>query len=307
MLNPRLLVVHRAVVEDGTLTAAAGTLGYTVSAVSQQLAALERDVGQPLWERVGRGVRPTPAGLLLAERSQRILDAIEKTEAELADLRLGRRGRVRVVSFHSAGQSLLPSAIATLYESMPGITLLPVVDEAEGALRRLRAGEVEAVIVVEPYGRDEAPSDDLHRTHLLDDEYRILLPDRHPLARRRIINLADLADSGWIVAAGPSNYVRDTTVAVARRAGFTPRFVAEADEFSTAQGYVSVGLGVCLAPMLALGALQRHVVVRRLRNPPDPRHIWVITRPAIVEQAPVRGLIAALRTAARSTDTGDLA
>jgi DNA-binding transcriptional LysR family regulator len=209
------------------------------------------------------------------------------------------------VSFHSAGQSLLPSAIATLYESMPGITVLPVVDEAEGALRRLRAGDVEVVVVVEPYGRDEAPDDDLHRTHLLDDEYRILLHDRHPLARRRVIDLADLADTGWIIAAGPSNYVKDTTVSVARRAGFTPRVVAEADEFSAAQGYVSVGLGVCLAPLLALGAVRRHVVVRHLRQPPDPRHIWLVTRPAIVGQPPVRSLIAALRTAARSADITD--
>jgi DNA-binding transcriptional LysR family regulator len=302
VLNPRLLVVHRTVLQAGTLTAAAAALGYTVSGVSQQLAALEREVGQPLWEKVGRGVRPTPAGLLLAERSEQILNLIEEIEADLEDLRLGRHGRLRVVSFHSAGESLLPSAIATLHESLPGITVLPVVDEAEGALHRLRAGEVEAVVVVEPYGRGEAPEDDLHRTHLLDDQYRILLHDEHPLARRRIIDVADLADTGWIIAAGPSDYVRDTTVTLARRAGYTPRVVAEADDFNAAQGYVSVGLGVCLAPLLALGAVRRHVIVRSLRQPPDPRHIWLITRPALRHQASLRGLTAALRTAARSAD-----
>ena len=114
MLTPRLLVVHRAVLEAGTLTAAAASLGYTVSAVSQQLAALEREAGQPLWEKVGRGVRPTPAGELLGDLAGPILAGIEDAVARLEDLRSGRSGRLRVVSFHTAGESLLPSAIAAL-------------------------------------------------------------------------------------------------------------------------------------------------------------------------------------------------
>ena len=300
MLTPRLLVVHRAVLEAGTLTAAATSLGYTVSAVSQQLAALERETGQPLWEKVGRGVRPTPAGVLLGDLAIPILAGIDDAQARLEDLRAGKSGRLRVVSFHSAGEALIPSAIAALQQSLPGIVVHPVVDETEGALRRLRAAEVEAVIVVEPYGRDESPDDDLHRTHLLDDEYRILLHTDHRLARRRTIDVAQLADADWVVTTGPAQYVRTATDDLCRRAGFSPHIVAEADEFPVTQGYVAVGLGVALAPLLALNAVRRQIAVRRMRPAPPPRHIWLITRPSLATQPAVRILTDALRRASRS-------
>ena len=298
MLTPRLLVTHRAVLAAGTLRGAADTLGYSVSSVSHQLSTLEREAQQPLWERAGRGVRPTPAGLVLADHANRVLDAIDHAEAALDDMRHGRAGRLRVVAFHTAGESLLPSAIATLRRTLPGTSIQPMLDNTEGALRRLRAGEVEAAIVVEFYASGEEPADDLHRTHLLDDEYRILLPADHPLARRRAIDVADLADADWIVTAGPDDYIRDATVNLCRRAGYTPRVVAEGDGFSVTQGYVSVGLGVALAPMLALGATRRHVVARTLRQPPPPRYIWLVTRQALAERTANQALSAALRDAA---------
>ena len=296
---PRLLVVHRAVVQEGTLTAAAATLGYTVSAVSQQLSQLERQAGSQLFEKDGRGVRPTAAGLLLAEHADAVLAAVEEAESALADLRAGRTGRLRVVSFHSAGESLLPPAIAELRTSMPGLRVMPLVDETDGALRRLRAGEVELVIVVEPFARGGEPSDDLHRMHLHDDEYRVLLHRDHPLARRRSVDLGALAGSDWVVTAGPAHYVREATLTACRSAGFSPRVVAEADEFAVTQGYVAAGLGAALVPVLALGAVREHVVVRRLRNPPEPRHIWLASRPNLLEQPAVRRMVDALRAAAR--------
>jgi DNA-binding transcriptional LysR family regulator len=298
MLNPRLLLVHRTVVTEGTLTAAAAALGYTVSAVSQQLSQLEREAGSPLYEKAGRGVRPTAAGLLLAEHATRILTAVDDAEAALADLRAGRTGRLRVVSFHSAGETLLPAAIATLRHRMPDLHVMPLVDETEGALRRLRAGEVELVIVVETFAHGDQPTDDLHRVHLLDDEYRVLLPHDHPVARRRIVDLPALASTDWIVTTGPANYVRDATVAACRKAGFTPRLVAEGDEFAVTQGYVAAGLGAALVPVLALGAVREHVLVRKLRTPPDPRHIWLATRPPLTTQRAVHHMIAALNAAA---------
>lgn len=301
MLTTRLLVVHRAVVTEGTLTAAAAALGYTVSAVSQQLSQLELEAGTQLFEKAGRTVRPTAAGRLLAEHADRILGAVRDAEDALADLRAGRRGRLRVVSFHTAGESLLPPAIAELRRSIPDVYVMPVVDETEGALRRLRAGEIELVIVVEPFPRGEEPQDDLVRRHLLDDEYRILLHRENPLARRRVVDLTDLADADWVVTTGPVDYVRDATVSACRRAGFSPRLVAEGDEFPVTQGYVAAGLGVALAPVLALGAVRENVAVRRLRQPPPPRHIWLATRPALAGQTAVQKMIAALRSAAHSS------
>jgi DNA-binding transcriptional LysR family regulator len=298
VLTPRLLLVHRTVVEQGTLRAAATALGYTVSAVSQQLSQLEREAGSALFEKAGRGVRPTAAGLLLAEHASHILAAVDEAEGALADLRAGRTGRLRVVSFHSAGETLLPEAIAALRRQMPGLHVMPLVDETDGALRRLRAGEVELVIVVEPFGHADAPADDLHRAHLLDDEYRLLLPSDHPLTRRRVVDLSALATTDWVVTTGPADYVREATVTACRRAGFTPRLVAEGDEFAVTQGYVAAGLGAALVPVLALGAVREHVLVRKLRTPPEPRHIWLATRPALAAQPAVHRMITALKTAA---------
>jgi DNA-binding transcriptional LysR family regulator len=298
MLSARLMAVHRTVVDEGSLTRAALVLGYTVSAVSQQLALLETQAGSELFEKAGRGVRPTAAGLLLAEHATRILRQIEEAQGALADLREGRAGRVRVVSFPSAGESLLPEAIAGLRSLMPGVHVMPIVDETAAALRRLRACEVELVVVVEPFAPGNQPDDDLHRWHLLDDEYRLLLPHDHQLARRRVVKLEDLASADWVVTTGPDDYVRRTTVAICRRAGFSPRVIAEGDEFPVTQGYVAAGLGVALVPLLALGAVRHGVTVRRLGPAPAPRHIWLATRPALTEQSPVRQLAQALQDAA---------
>jgi DNA-binding transcriptional LysR family regulator len=241
---------------------------------------------------------------LLAEHAGRVLHEIDEAEAALADLRDGRSGRVRVVSFPSAGESLLPEAIATLRAQLPGVHVRPIVDETAAAMRRLRAGEVELVVVVEPFAPGDEPDDDLHRWHLLADEYRVLLPHDHRLARRRVVKLEDLAQADWIVTTGPDDYVRRTTIAICRRAGFSPTVIAEGDEFPVTQGYVAAGLGVALVPLLALGAVRHGVVVRRLGPAPAPRHIWLATRPALRDQPPVRQLAEALQDAARRAVTG---
>ena len=299
MLSNRLLLVHRTVVEAGTLTAAAHELGFTVSAVSQQLATLESQSGVELYERVGRGVRPTAAGRLLAARADRILREVAQAEAALADLREGRTGRVRVLTFHSAGEALLPEAIAALRDEHPAVRVLPSVDESPGALRRLREGEVDLVLVVEPFGPSAQPSDDLHRWHLLADEYRLLVPHDHPLARRRKVPVDALVDEPWIVTIGPDDYVRATIVDLCRRAGFSPHVGAESDEFPVAQGYVAAGLGVALVPVLALGALRRGVVVRKITPAPQPRQIWLATRPTLLEAPAVASIASALQAVAR--------
>lgn len=298
VLSSRLLAVHRTVVAEGSLTRAAAVLGYTVSAVSQQLAQLQTQAGVDLFEKAGRGVRPTPAGLLLAEHAERILREVAEAEAALRDLHEGRAGRLRVVSFHSAGESLLPPAIVTLRTVLPHLHVLPLVGETPDALRRLRAGEADLVVVVEPYAGGSEPDDDLRRWHLLDDEYRVLLPHDHPLARRRVVPMEALSGTDWIVTIGPPDYVRETTIAICRRAGFSPQIIAEADEFPVTQGYVAAGLGVALVPRLALGAVRGGVVVRRLSPAPRPRHIWLATRPALAEQPAVRRMVEALLTAA---------
>lgn len=299
MLDIRRLEVLNSVVDTGSITEAAHTLGFTVSSVSQQMTTLESQLDVVLFEKSGRGIRPTAAAVLLAGHAKILLAAVADAERALEDLRLGRKGRLHVVSFPSAGDSLVPPAMAELRKRQPGVLVEASVDEYEGSYERLRAGRADVIVVVEAYGAGGAPTDDLVRVHLFDDPYRLLLPKGHRLARRRSVDVADLATEDWVSTHGTGyDYVRELTVAAGRRAGFTPRIVAQADEFPATQGYVAAGLGVALAPVLALGAVHAGVVVKRLAHDLPPRHVWAATRPSVATLAPVAAMLRALRGAA---------
>ncbi|HET7901424.1 MAG TPA: LysR family transcriptional regulator [Candidatus Nanopelagicales bacterium] len=299
MLDIRRLQVLAAVVDTGSVTAAATRLGYTPSSISQQLSTLERETGVPLFEKNGRGIRATDAGLLLAEHASTILRTVEEAEQAVEDIRLGRSGRVRVMSFTSAGDSLLPAAVAHLRTTQPGLYVATTIGETDQALQMLRDNLLDIALVLEPFGKGEAPDDDLVRLHLLDDPYRAMLPEGHPLAAGDSVELTDLAAYDWVAALGGNGFCRDDTVDLCRRAGFSPRFVAHAVEFPAAQAYIATGIGVGLVPELALGALHDGVVVRPLRRPTEPRHVWIVTRPGVAHLPSVKATVQALRVAAR--------
>lgn len=300
MLDLRRLQVLKSVVDTGSITAAAHALGFTVSSVSQQMTALEQQLAVVLFEKSGRGIRPTAAATLLAQHAEILLAASTDAEQALDDLRAGRTGRLHLVSFPSAGDSLVPPAIAELKQRQPGVVVESSVDEYDGSYARLRAGNADVVIVVEAYGRGDQPADDLVHVHLADDPFRLLLPKDHRLARQRAVDAADLAGEDWVSTYSPGgvDYVREVTVLAGRRAGYTPRIVAQVDEFPATQGYVAAGLGVALAPVLALGAVHVGVVVKRLARDLPPRHVWAVTRPSVVGLAPVAAMLRALRTSA---------
>jgi DNA-binding transcriptional LysR family regulator len=300
MLDVRRLQVLSAVVETGSVTAAAARLGYTVSSVSQQVSQLEREVGLELLEKVGRGIKPTQAGTVLAEHADTILACVGDAQNAMEDMRSGRTGRVRVASFASAGDSLLPAAVATLRRSQPGLHVATTIREVDEAYDDLRAARIDLAIVLEPFGPGDEPVDGLVRKHLLDDPYRILLPAGHRLAHERTLELFDLADDDWVACVGGNGSCQDDTTDVCRRAGFSPTFVAHAVEFPAAQAYVATGIGVGLAPVLALGSVREGVVVKRLRREPEPRHVWTLTRPGLAKDAAVVQTVRALRDAANA-------
>lgn len=298
MLDLRRLQVLSTVVEAGSVTAAAARLGFTASSVSQQVSQLEREVGLELLERAGRGIKPTAAGITLAEHADAILAQARDAEAAMEDIRSGRTGRVRVASFTSAGDSLLPAAVAALRRTNPGLHVATTICEAEDAYDDLRAGRIDLAVVLEPFGPGDEPVDGLVRRHLLDDPYRLMLPEGHRLAAERTVELFDLSDDDWVACVGGNGSCQDDTVAVCRHAGFSPTFVAQAVEFPAAQAYVAAGIGVSLAPVLALGSVRDGVVVKKLRREPEPRHVWALTRPALVKDAAVVQTLRALRDAA---------
>jgi DNA-binding transcriptional LysR family regulator len=299
MLDVRKLRVLCSVVTSGSISAAAANLGYTPSAVSQQVAALEREAGASLLEKAGRGVRPTAAGTLLAEHAVDIMAKLAAAETALADLRVGRTGRLRVHYFATAGAELLPPAVAEFRARRPSVQLELRLREPANTADSALAGEADIQLVVLPQSVSphSIPGTDL--VHLLDDPYRLVLPRGHRLADRDDIELAELADDPWIDNELPPGMCRKIMMDAFASAGFTPEFVVESDDYPTAQGFVAAGLGVTMIPELGLGAVHSGVEVRRVRHPEPVRCIYAAVPVSTGDHPLVKDMLFALVSAAR--------
>jgi DNA-binding transcriptional LysR family regulator len=297
VLDIRRLQALHAVVGTGSVKGAAAQLGYTPSAVSQHITTLERETRTVLLEPAGRGVRPTPAGQLLAGHAARVLDQLAEAEAALTALNAGEAGVLRLASFATAGAQLIPPALARVQSELPNLEISLRVADHDDALGMLRRGGLD-VAVIEAH-TIPAPADGLAYLPLLSDPFRIVVPRGHRLAARRTIALSDTAAEPWIGIRCEVGCCRAATNAAFEQAGFTPRRAVEADEYWPAQGFVAAGLGLALIPGLALGVLHDGVTVRRLRHPSQPeRQVLAVTRPAISRTAPVQAMITALQSEA---------
>ncbi|MER6475069.1 LysR family transcriptional regulator [Streptomyces filamentosus] len=297
MMDVRRMQVLRAVITSGSVTAAAAHLGYTPSAISQQIAALEKEAGTTLLERVGRGVRPTEAGLLLTRYTAVISEHLAEAETALADLRAGREGRLAVRYFASVGPTLLAPALARVRRDHPAVAIDPRLTDPDDAVAEVHRGDADLALVVRPPA--DAPRQGLHVVHLLDDPYRAVLPAGHPLAPRRVLDLADLAGEPWVRSEPPGPCLAPVTDACAA-AGFSPDFAATSQDYATAQGFVAAGLGVSLVPRLGLSARHPGVVVRRIRHPEPVRAIHAVIRTGSLRQPVLRTLLDAFRQSAEA-------
>ncbi|MFF2777502.1 LysR substrate-binding domain-containing protein [Streptomyces sp. NPDC058052] len=291
MLDVRRMQVLRAVVTSGSITVAAANLGYTPSAVSQQVAALEKQAGIPLLERVGRGVRPTEAGQLLSEHAAVISRQVAEAESALTDLRAGRTGLLSIRYFATAGATLVAPALARFRQDHPGIRVDLRMTDPQDPLAEVTEGRADLAVVVRPRDRRY---EGIRFVHLLDDPYRAVLPAGHRLAAKRVLDLSDLADVPWVRGDGPGPCL-DTVVDSCAAAGFSPDFVVDSEDYATAQGFVAAGLGISLVP--AMGLANRHpgVVVRKVRGPEPVRVIHAAVRETSAGRPALRGLLAALR------------
>src|ERR671933_2271230 len=185
MLDVRRMRVLREVAQRGSFSAAAEALSFTQSAVSQQIAALEREAGTKLVQRSARGVKLTQAGEAIVRHTEAILARLAEAESELEAIAGLRGGRVRLAAFESAGATLMPLAIADFRARHPAVELTMTLLDPEESVPMLKCGELDlAIVVLEPHARDD---DGLQRTHLLDDPMYVVLPVDHPLARRRTL------------------------------------------------------------------------------------------------------------------------
>jgi DNA-binding transcriptional LysR family regulator len=276
MLDVKRLRVLREVAARGSFSAAADSLAYTQSAVSQQIAALEREAGTRLVERSARGVRLTDAGRALVGHADVILARLADAEAELEAIAGLRGGRVRLASFSSAGATLVPQAIALFRERHPAVELSLEPAEPEDAVARLKSGDVDIALTID--AEFCAVDDDgVDVQHLLDDPMYLVLPREHPMADRPQISLDDLREDAWL--AGSTRGCPDTMILLraCNAAGFEPRIAFHSDDYLSIQGFVAAGVGVSLVPDLALLAVRDDVAIRSLGARAPVRRIQAAT------------------------------
>lgn len=271
MLDVRRMKVLREVAARGSFSGAAEALSFTQSAVSQQVAALERETGATLVERRARGIRLTDAGNALVRHTDAVLSRLDDAEQELRAIAGLRGGRLRLAGFQSAGATLVPRAVAVFHERHPEVELSMVEAEPEEVPSLLRAGEVDVAFTFDWASKPDAPDPALELVDLVEDPYDAVLPRDHPLAGRARLRLTDLSEESWITPTASCECQR-----VIRRAcqdaGFAPRVAFETDENTAAQAFVAAGVGITLLPRLALEPRNAQVLVRPLgRNAPVRR------------------------------------
>jgi DNA-binding transcriptional LysR family regulator len=276
MLDVKQMRVLKEVAERGSFSAAAAALSYTQPAVSQQIAALERQAGARLVDRTSRGVRLTDAGRALVGHADAILGRLADAEAELAAIRDLRGGQVRLVSFHTGGSSLIPVATAAFRQRHPGVEVSLSVAGVSSALERLKAGEVDVALLIEPNFGPQPRDALLERVHLLDDPMFAVLPADHPLATKRALKLSDLAGETWMHD-GSECCDAPVFLRACIDAGFEPRVAFENDDYAAIQGFIAAGVGVALIPQLALRGVRDDVVVRSLAGRAPFRRVVAAT------------------------------
>lgn len=273
----RRLRVLQEVARCGSLSGAAATLNYTTSAVSQQVTALERDIGAVLLVRGPSGTRPTPAGTRLLEHAERILEAVAVAERDLERLSTASPELVRIASFTSAAAAILPRALARFRSRYPRTEVKLLEADPDDGVALLAAGDVDAAIITEVPG-EASPYSGIATVPVFDDEFYVVLPLDHPLATAAEVPLPALAADQWVVSTA-TGACPDTRVFhnACRLAGFVPSVTFRAEDYSTVQGLVAANIGVSLVPSLAASGVRADVVVRRVAGRRPVRRIAVAT------------------------------
>jgi DNA-binding transcriptional LysR family regulator len=259
----------RAVAEEGSFGRAAERLGYTQSAVSQQIAALERIVGERLVERPG-GPRPvslTEAGVLLLRHADSIISRLRAAQADLHALRAGEAGTLRVGTFQSVGARLLPEIMRRFGERWPQIDVMLDELEDDGIVRAIETGEIDVGFVQLPVG--DAP---LETVELLRDPYVAIVAASSPLAGERP-TLAALAAQPLI--GFRDDHGASSIVAAFRSRGIEPHWAFRSNDNPTIQGLVAAGVGVAVMPRLTVDEADSRIAVVELGEPMPPRILAV--------------------------------
>ncbi|MFJ8614091.1 LysR family transcriptional regulator [Streptomyces sp. NPDC093675] len=302
MLNLERLRTLDALARHGSVSGAAEGLHVTTSAVSQQLAKLEREVGQQLLAKNGRGVRLTDAGRLLADHAARILSQVELAQADLEAQRGQVAGELRVSAFPTAARGLFPAALAALRAGHPALRLRSCELEPEAGVAGVVRGDLDLAVVLDWYNKPMPVPDGLVKAAILDDPADVAMPVGHRLADRTEVDLEDFADDEWITW-GEGEFCHEWLMFTLRSKGVEPCIGHRAAETHTQLGLVAAGLGVCIAPLLGRDPMPAGVVTVPVRQRVR-RHVYVVWRADADRRPSIRAAVQALRAAAQAVSAG---
>lgn len=295
MLNLDRLRTLNAVARHGSVSAAADGLHVTTSAVSQQLAKLERETGQQLLAKQGRGVRLTDAGRLLAEHASRILSQVELAQADLEAQRGRAVGELVLGAFPTAARGLAPATLAGLRTSQPQLRVRLEEMDPDLSLPRVVRGDMDVAVVLEWHNHPLPIAEGLTRAPVLDDPADVAVPAGHPLAARDAVDLEDLAEEEWI-SWPRGQFCHDWLVSTLRSKGIEPCISHMADEHHTQLALVAAGLGVVVAPRLGRGPVPEGVRIVPVRHTMF-RHVYAVWRADADRRPSIRAAVGALRAA----------
>ncbi|MGW7416053.1 LysR family transcriptional regulator [Streptomyces sp. NPDC054863] len=288
----RLRALH-AVSVHGSVAGAAAALGYTPSAVSQQIAKLERETRTKLVERRGRGIALTEEAVQLAATAQELLSIVERAETTLEERRGLPNGRLSVGAFASAARGLMPGVLAELARRHPALDArLTEVDPhlsvdlvARGALDLAVAHDWDIAPLPAPEGVEQAV--------IGDDRCDLLVPAGHALAGRTDVRREELAAERWICQP-PGTVCHDWLMRTLRAAGYEPDIAHQAEENHTQLALIAAGLGIAMIPRLGRGALPRGVVAVRL-EPVPVRRLYALWRTGAARRPAIRETVRVLQ------------
>jgi DNA-binding transcriptional LysR family regulator len=275
MLDVRRLRVLREVIAHGSFSAAAEALHLSQSAVSQQIAALEREVGLALLERTSDGPKLTSAGEALMEHGDAVICRLEEAERALAQIAGLEGGRLRLASFPTASATLMTRALALFRQRFPKVELEFTEAETEDSYPALKRGDLDLAIVFDYPGFPLEFSRDVEAELILEEPMRVALPPGHPLAAAKSVRIEDLSEEDWLCGALPSS-CRFQVINLCREAGFEPKISFQSDDYEVIKGFVAGGLGVSLLPELAGG--DPEIELRSVRGRKTVRRLYAVTR-----------------------------
>jgi DNA-binding transcriptional LysR family regulator len=302
MLNLRRLRLLRELNQRGTIAEVADALQFTPSAVSQQLSMLEREAGVPLLERAGRGVRLTDAALVLVEHADALLERAALAEADLAAAAGTVAGRGRIAAFQSVALRVALPAMKALARDAPRLRCELIEAEPEQALPALAVGEIDLVLGDQWQHHPWDMPRGIESRALLTDPVRLVLPTRHPAARRHpgAVPLSALAGEAWTTGYAGMGWAQMTERTCRALGGFDPDIRHRTTDANVSLALVARGLAVALLPGLVMGGRDAGVVVREIAGGPVTRTIFAATRAADAARPSTQALLAAIEEAVAS-------